>query len=197
MFFASKPQPAEVERFLRAQHDAKLSYPPELLGATRSSQHPSRFSFDHRRTTLGRGEADFDRAKIVLRAWRHFGLGWVNVHDPAAPLAVGQNVALIIHTLGVWALSAARIVYVIDEPRRFGYAYGTLESHLECGEERFLIEWTGEDEVVYDLSAFSRPRHLLLRLGYPFTRSQQKRFARESSRQLALSIRGADPRPAT
>lgn len=195
MFFASKPSPEDVERFLRAQVEARLSYAPELIGSTREQRTPPGFSRDHRRTVLGRGDADFERAKTALRQWRHFGLDWVNVHDPRAPIAVGQNVGLIIHTLGIWALSAARIVYVIDEPHRFGFAYGTLESHLECGEERFLIERTGDGEVVYDLSAFSRPRHVLLWLGYPFTRSQQKRFSRESSAKLALSIRGADPRP--
>ena len=41
--------------------------------------------------------------------------------------------------LGLWTLSACRIVYVLDEPRRFGFAYGTLE-HVVRGEQDFVPE---------------------------------------------------------
>ena len=78
-----------------------------------------------------------------------------------------------------------RIIYVIDETGplcRFGLAYGTLADHVESGEERFLIEWDrSDDSVWYDILAFSRPRHVLARLGYPFVRRTQKRFARSSA----------------
>ncbi len=51
---------------------------------------------------------------------------------------------------------------------RFGFAYGTLPGHVESGEERFLVEWDrGDDAVWYDILAFSRPNHVLTRLGYP------------------------------
>ncbi len=63
--------------------------------------------------------------------------------------------------------------------KRFGFAYGTLEDHAESGEERFLVEWNREnDEVWYDLLAFSRPNQFLSRTGYPFTRRAQKKFER-------------------
>ncbi len=52
--------------------------------------------------------------------------------------------------------------------RRFGFAYGTLPDHAGSGEELFLIEWDrGEGSVWYDVLAFSRPGHILDRLGYP------------------------------
>jgi len=88
------------------------------------------------------------------------------------------------HFGGVYWLNACRIVYTVDEDgsvRRYGFAYGTLPGHAECGEERFLIEWDrATDEVVYDILAFSRPRHPLARLGYPLVRMLQKKFARDS-----------------
>ena len=72
--------------------------------------------------------------------------------------------------IGVWWLSACKIVYVINESgpiTRFGFAYGTLPDHAGTGEERFLIEWTHADNSVwYDILAFSRPNHFLARLGY-------------------------------
>jgi uncharacterized protein (UPF0548 family) len=30
---------------------------------------------------------------------------------------------------------------VIEEPRRYGFAYGTLAEHAESVEERFVLEW--------------------------------------------------------
>jgi uncharacterized protein (UPF0548 family) len=68
----------------------------------------------------------------------------------------------------------------VDQPRCFGFAYGTLPDHVECGEERFLIAWMGSDAVWYDILAFSRPRHPLVRMSAPLARLLQKRFALES-----------------
>ncbi|HVS00766.1 MAG TPA: DUF1990 domain-containing protein [Thermoanaerobaculia bacterium] len=70
--------------------------------------------------------------------------------------------------------------------RRYGFAYGTLTGHGERGEERFTVEWNREDDSVwYELYAFSRPAHWLVKLGYPVTRWYQKRFARHSKRVMA------------
>jgi uncharacterized protein (UPF0548 family) len=71
-------------------------------------------------------------------------------------------------------------VYVVDEPRRFGFAYGTLREHVERGEERFLVEHRPDDGVWYDLFAFSTPQHVLARLASPIGRALQRRFAHDS-----------------
>jgi uncharacterized protein (UPF0548 family) len=98
-----------------------------------------------------------------------------------------------------WVLVAARIVYVVDEVmptdggdgvvERFGFAYGTLHEHLECGEERFVVERMGDDSVWYELAAFSRPHHPLAWLGYPIVRWNQKRFARLSQAAMVRAVR--------
>jgi uncharacterized protein (UPF0548 family) len=60
--------------------------------------------------------------------------------------------------------------------KRFGFAYGTLSTHVERGEERFTIEWhRDEDSVWYDILAFSRPNKLLVKLGLPLARMLQQR----------------------
>ena len=93
-------------------------------------------------------------------------------------------VAVKARACGTWSLSACRVVYVVDEQQpltRSGFAYGTLPDHVERGEERFLIEWDPSDgSVWYDILAFSRPRHPLVRAGFPVARMLQKRFARDS-----------------
>ena len=91
-------------------------------------------------------------------------------------------------TFGFWSLSAARIVYVIEEntaANRFGFAYGTLPNHVECGEERFMIERLENNSVWYDIYAFSHPEHPLVRLGFPIARKLQKRFVKQSLARIA------------
>ena len=42
-----------------------------------------------------------------------------------------------------------RVVYVVDEPDRRGFAYGTLPGHPESGEELFLVRYDPDTENVY------------------------------------------------
>lgn len=70
----------------------------------------------------------------------------------------------------------------------YGFAYGTLNDHGETGEERFTVEFNPMDQSVwYDICAFSRPQ-LLPRLVYPFTRSLQKRLARDSLQAMLRAV---------
>jgi uncharacterized protein (UPF0548 family) len=116
---------------------------------------------------------------------------WTEICPGDTPIEAGQVVAILFRTFGLWWMNACRIVEVIDEAgptRRFGFAYGTLPGHVECGEERFTIEWGRDDVVWYDLRAFSRPRHWLVRLGYPLARRLQRRFVRESQTAMRRMI---------
>jgi len=142
---------------------------------------------DHNRELLGRGPQVFAAAQAALRAWTMFAppLAWI---EPSGiPIAPGEVVGVVAHALGLWWLNAARIVYVIDEPRRSGFAYGTLPGHVERGEERFSVEWLEDDTVWYDLEAFSRPGYWAARLAKPLARRLQRRFARLSK----AAMRGA------
>lgn len=45
-----------------------------------------------------------------------------------------------------------------------------IGEHAESGEERFTVEWNRNDDIVwYDILAFSRPRQMLAKLGYPLS----------------------------
>ena len=132
------------------------------------------FVVDRTRIRLGSGEAAFLAAKAALERWDQFRLNWLEAYPSDTPIQTDEVVAVLARAAGLWWLNACRIVYVIDENgpvKRFGFAYGTLPDHAATGEERFLIEWNRDDDSVwYDILAFSRPRHLLARLGYPFVR---------------------------
>ena len=107
---------------------------------------------------------------------------------PGAPIERGTDVALLAKYASIYSLNFCRIVYVIDEPRRYGFAYGTLADHVEEGEERFVVEMLADGTVWYDVSAFSRPRHLLAKIASPLVRSLQSRFRRDSGRAMQAAV---------
>lgn len=186
MFYLRRPTAAAIQAFLRQQARHDFTY--QAIGATATTP-PSGFVVDHTRVRLGMGEEVFLRAKLGLQGWKQFDLGWVTAFPDDTPLCPDKVLAVVARTLGVWSMNAARIVYVVDEPRRFGFAYGTLPGHVERGEERFLIERSEDGTVWYDILAFSQPRHLLTKLGYPFVRRLQKRFGRESAAAMVRCVR--------
>jgi uncharacterized protein (UPF0548 family) len=79
-------------------------------------------------------------------------------------------------TLGTpWLALAApcRIVGILDEPDRWGFAYGTLPGHPEQGEESFVVFIDSDDAVRFRVSAFSRPGERITRLAGPLGRVVQ------------------------
>jgi uncharacterized protein (UPF0548 family) len=81
--------------------------------------------------------------------------------------------------IGRFGLRApCRVVYVLDEPERIGFAYGTLPGHPTSGEELFAVEYDGDSDVVYGVvTAFSRPANRYLRLGGPLAVPAQRAAA--------------------
>ena len=185
-----RPSAASIEYFLAGQRDLPLTYAPrDLTNDDRLLDGaPAGFVLDHNRQWLGDGETAFLAAAAALRRWEMFPRPWTSVEPHPAPIEPERTVAVLVRTAGLWWTGSARILYIVDEPRRFGFAYGTLPGHAECGEERFLVEQLEDNTVWYDLRAFSRPRHWAARLGQPVTRALQRRFARESKAAMAASV---------
>ena len=69
-----------------------------------------------------------------------------------------------------------RVVYVINEPNRIGFAYGTLPGHPVAGEELFLVQRDDLGRVTFTLSAFSRPATTLTRVAGAATRWAQSQM---------------------
>jgi len=84
--------------------------------------------------------------------------------------------ATVVVTLGTpWlALPApCRIVGVVDESDRWGFAYRTLRDHPEQGEESFVVSVADEGVVEFKIAAFSRPGEWITRLTGPVGRAAQ------------------------
>lgn len=189
MLFLRRPTAEAIRSFLASQARLDLTY--SAVGAT-ATNPPAGYVVDHTRCKLGAGEEVFAAAKAALERWQQFRLGWLEASPEYTPIKEGQVVAILARSIGLWWLNACRIVVVVDEDRpvkRFGFAYGTLPDHAGSGEERFLVEWDREEgSVWYDILAFSRPRHFLARMGYPWVRRTQKRFGRESAAAMCRAV---------
>jgi uncharacterized protein (UPF0548 family) len=186
MFLLRKPSSEKIREFLAAQARLDLTY--SAVGATASVPPPG-YVVNHTRINLGASEQVFRAAKAALKRWEHFRLGWLEASPVDTPIKEGQVVAILARSLTLWWLNACRIVTVVDEEDRFGFAYGTLPDHAGTGEERFLIEQDDQDgSVWYDILSFSRPHHFLVRLGCPYLRVVQRQFGRESAAAMLRAV---------
>jgi uncharacterized protein (UPF0548 family) len=148
---------------------ARLTYPE--VGRTAGS-HPAGYrSFSHS-TTLP-PTVDFNAAARDLLGWQVHERAGLRVRASAA--TVEQDAVVRLSFFGVGA--PCRVVYVIDEHRRQGFAYGTLPGHPESGEEAFVLE-RGDGAITFTISAFSRPATILSRLAAPLARVLQDTMTR-------------------
>jgi len=172
VFRPGHPGAEALDRILQQQSAESVTYPE--VGATRGSPPPG-YRHDRRTVALGRGEATFVRAAEGLRQWApHRGAG-IRLRPGMPDLDVGVTVVQAIGFPGFSAVAACRIVYVVDEADAFGFGYGTLPAHPEQGEESFTVVRDAGGGVELVISAFSRPRHPLARLGAPVSRRLQVR----------------------
>ncbi len=190
MLSFNRPTPEEINDFIVQQSKQNFSYAE--VGASKHLENLAPYNVDRKRICLGHGKNVFAAACVALENWAMFANDWTHLCWQHTPIKQGETVAILTKVFGIWWLNACRIVYVVTETepiRKFGFAYGTLPTHAECGEERFLIEWhPSDDSVWYEVAAFSRPRYWMVRLGYPLARKLQKKFARDSMQAMKKAV---------
>ena len=192
VFSFRKPTGDQIRRVLDAQREAAFTYPE--VGAIERA-FPAGYLRNHVRVRLGAGQRTCEAAVLALRQWRQFEVGWVELCWPTTTPAPGAQIGVLAHAWGLWALSVSRIVAVIDEDglrRRFAIIYGTLPQHVETGEERFQIEWDHTDDSVwYEVEAFYRPYHPLVRWVWPMVGHSPRKFLMESAIAMQRAITDA------
>ena len=123
MFTLRKPDAEHLSHFLARQRTAPLTY--KEVGATFADDSPRVPPRPRRHRPRDRRNG-VDRARAGIREWAaHAGAG-ISIAPPAAPITEGTTVAVITSVGPLQVLAACRIVRVVDEPGRFGFAYGTL-----------------------------------------------------------------------
>jgi uncharacterized protein (UPF0548 family) len=160
---------SRLETLLAAYESAEFTY--SEVGATRG-ELPTGYHHTRFRRPLGRGHDTFRLASDVVLAWdmqRGSGMQ-VEVDGPAIE---GRTVVM---SLGspVGLLVPCRVIYVVDEPRRRGFGYGTLPGHPERGEESFVVAIADDDQVWLEITAFSRPGSKLVALAGPLNKLVQQ-----------------------
>ena len=105
--------------------------------------------------------------------------------EDGSPYIANGMTAVLKVPFGPLSVSApVRIVYVIDEKKRVGFAYGTLHGHPQSGEESFVVEQLDDGSVWLFLRGFSQPSSALFRIASPVLRWQQSRFTKRYLRAL-------------
>jgi len=162
-----------------------LTYPEH--GATAGTL-PEGYHHLERRARIGRGRDVFERAAAARMSWRVQRAAGLKVSadgDARPGLRVVSQLAPGITAPG-------RVVYVIDEPGRRGFAYGTLRGHPESGEESFLVTLDEDGEVLFTVRAFSRPATLLARAAGPLGRVAQQLIAERYIRGMRRLAAGEE-----
>jgi uncharacterized protein (UPF0548 family) len=190
VFRLFRPSEDEKLKLLITARETPVSSPNLLTLADGALGTPPKgFVHDISRTEIGRGLQAFESARDAFLRWQQFDLGWVQVLNPTVEIAPGRLVGVEVHTACLWSVVLNRLVETVNTPSRFGFMYATTALHVEQGQERFVIEFDPLTESVsYLIEAVSRPRHLLARIAYPFSRAMQRRFARDSHARLRRSV---------
>lgn len=140
--------------------------------------------YRHVRVVRELGTGCFDRAVDGLLHWdMHRGAGLrVEASSPDVVLGAVVLSGIGVGPVRVWA--PCRVVEVVDEPARQGFAYGTLPGHPVSGEEAFVLVRGDDDVVRLEVTAFSRPATLAARAGGPLGPLVQKLVTRRYARAL-------------
>jgi len=188
-FWIRRPKAARLAQLLDEQRSAPLTYPE--VGAT-AGHLPSGYHAVREARALGRGDGLFKRAAEGIRAWAPQRAAGIDLLPPRPELVPGESLLLSFRSLPFHVTAACRVVYVVDEPDRYGFGYGTLPLHPEAGEEAFVVERDDDGEVRFTITAFSRPRVLLSRLGAPVARRVQASVTRRYLEGLVKATKPPD-----
>lgn len=172
------PDASKLAQHWQKQQAQVFAYPE--VGSSAGDPPPG-YDHDHEATLLGFGDGVFRAAAQALREWAMFPPTWTQIYPSNAPIEPGSVVLVLFRLFGLWWWhNSSRIVYLIDEPTRFGFAYGTLPAHIERGEEIFWVELRDDGSVWYSIQAFSKPNRWYVWLAYPLARAYQRKFRRDS-----------------
>lgn len=67
-----------------------------------------------------------------------------------------------------------RVIFTVEEPRRVGFALGTVGESVVSGEESFMLEWHENDEVWFTVRAFDAPVALAYKMLPVLTRRRRR-----------------------
>jgi uncharacterized protein (UPF0548 family) len=172
MFLIGNPSADKLQTLWGSAAAAAPSY--REVGGTTQLALPFGYRHDSYEVALGDGARAFDQAVAALRGWSMHTRAGLHIFPGDASLGPDVTVLVVVRLGLLTTVAPCRVVYVVDEPDRFGFAYGTLSGHPEHGEEAFVVH-RSDGGTRFTIRAFSRPEDPIARLGGPITRAIQKR----------------------
>lgn len=158
-----------------------LSYSEQ--GAT-AGELPDGYHHIRREQPIGTGRDVFTRAAGQVMEWQMQHGAGVTVKSSTDVAEPGSVVVVGLGPLK----GACRVIYVVDEPNRCGFAYGTLDGHPESGEEYFGVRFDPTDNTVYaQIVAFSRPGRWWSKAGSRVVLLVQQHITTRYLRALAIT----------
>jgi len=154
-------------RLLDETKTMPFSYPD--AGASRGVP-PTGYRSINESIVAGHGEEAFARLVNGILGWYVHRDSGVRVLAAAPVIAAGVDVALGAKSAGAFIVMTCRVVYVVDEPRRKGFGYGSLPGHPEAGEESFVAELNDDQTVTFTVGGFSRPGTVFTTMVSPIAR---------------------------
>jgi uncharacterized protein (UPF0548 family) len=164
-----RPNPVQLDVLLERARNQSVTY--AHVGSTLASGDRL---VRRRQRHLGHGRETLSAARASLRGWvAHRGIGAV-VHPGDVPLETGQTVLVVLSVGPLWVIAPNRIVSVVDEDDRFGFAYGSLPGHPQRGEESFAVESDDDGDVRAVVAVDARPGTLPTCVAAPLVLAVQR-----------------------
>jgi len=133
------------------------------VGAT-AGRLPAGYHHVRLSSRIGTGLGRFEQAGAAVMRYGMLRGAGLRVAATTEVAEVGTDV---LGKLGPFA-APCRVVYVVDESNRRGFAYGSLPGHAVSGEEMFGVRYDPADESVHaEVVAFSRPATWWSQIGAP------------------------------
>ncbi len=185
----AKKGPAELaarRRLFRLGVLSDLSYPE--VGLTELEKAPDGYRHLQLRERVGEGQRVFEALSEGILTWALHERSGLRTRPDTPRVQLGSRVELGFG-IGPARISApCRVVRLIEEATRSGFAYGTLAGHPETGEESFAAVLDEDGSVYLEIRAASKHANRFYRLVSPVAEAAQrfatKRYV-EAARELA------------
>ena len=105
--------------------------------------------------------------------------------DGTPYVGAGTTIRLDGRVKGMQADAQLRVIFAIEEPRRVGFALGTVADSVVSGEESFMLQWYDNDEVWYTVRAFDAPATFLYRMLPALTRRRRRELFQRYLRAIS------------
>jgi uncharacterized protein (UPF0548 family) len=150
------------------------------------SQHPRGFRRYTATVNIGHGPRRWDDAASAVLDWEIKTRSGFAVESFGAERRALENsdYQLSARFGPLTVREPVRVVAVVDEPTRCGFAYGTLDGHPVSGEEAFIVHRAADGEVWLTLRSLTRASRGGWRWAFPVLLLAQKYYRRRYLRAL-------------